>query len=107
MLVRVNGLCFPFDFYVINMDTNSVSSASSLSVLLGRPFLKTAKAVIGMDKGSLTFKHDKKFEKFCTSDTPSPTLQVVLFFKMMTNLLSWGWEMVTQQFLMDMVGDVE
>ena len=73
MLVRVNGLCFPVDFYVINMDANSTSYVSPLSVLLGRPFLKTAKAVIDVDEGSLSLRHREKNEKFFISNDSSTT----------------------------------
>lgn len=33
MLVRLNDPIFPFDFYVLKMDVNFASSASSLSML--------------------------------------------------------------------------
>ena len=54
MLVRVNGLYFPVDFYVL--DVNASSPLSNLSILLGMPFLKIAKVVIDVDKGSLQIK---------------------------------------------------
>ena len=73
MLVRVNGLCFPADFYVINMDVNSTSSASPLSMLLGRPFLKTAKVVIDVGEESLSLRHREKIEKFFISNDSSTT----------------------------------
>ena len=73
MLVRVNGLCFPTDFYVINMDVNSTSSASPLSMLLGRPLLKTAKAVIDVDEESLSLRHREKIENFFISNDSSTT----------------------------------
>ncbi|KAL0283078.1 UNVERIFIED_CONTAM: hypothetical protein Sradi_7241200, partial [Sesamum radiatum] len=46
VLVQVNELVFPADFYVINMMDNSPNSTS---ILLGRPFLKTSKTKIDVD----------------------------------------------------------
>ena len=77
MLVRVNSLCFPADFYVINMDVNSTSSDSPLSVLLGRPLIKTAKAVIDVDEGSLSLRYKEKIEKFFISNDSSTTNFVI------------------------------
>ena len=73
ILIRVNGLCFSADFYVINMDVNSTSSASPLSVLLRRPFLKIAKLVIDVDEESLSLRHREKIEKFFISNDSSTT----------------------------------
>ena len=42
VLVQVNDLIFPADFYVLRMGEES--SANSASILLGRPFLRTARA---------------------------------------------------------------
>ncbi|XP_052624877.1 uncharacterized protein LOC111898674 [Lactuca sativa] len=56
VLVQVNQLVFPADFYVIDLD-EQVSSKSTL-ILLGRPFLKTARMKIDVYAGSLTMEFD-------------------------------------------------
>lgn len=48
-LIRVNGLTFPSNFYVI--DVIAHFPPSNLFVLQGWPFLKTTKVVIDVDKG--------------------------------------------------------
>ncbi|KAK9143489.1 hypothetical protein Syun_012889 [Stephania yunnanensis] len=62
VLVRVNEFVFPADFYVVDMKEESFPNASS--VLLGRPFLKTAKTKIDVDDGSLTMEFDGEVIKF-------------------------------------------
>ncbi|KAL7598593.1 hypothetical protein Lser_V15G25870 [Lactuca serriola] len=54
VLVQVNQLVFLEDFYVIDLD-EQVSSKSSI-ILLGRPFLKTARTKIDVYAGSLTME---------------------------------------------------
>ena len=44
VLVRVNELIFPTDFYILEMEKNS--SSSKPPIILGRPFLKTARRKI-------------------------------------------------------------
>ncbi|CAL9005357.1 unnamed protein product [Prunus brigantina] len=56
VLVRVNHLIFPADFYVLEME-DSVHS-TPLPILLGRPFMKTARTNIDVFKGTLTMEFD-------------------------------------------------
>ncbi|KAL7584627.1 uncharacterized protein LOC111921322 [Lactuca sativa] len=56
VLVQVNQLIFPADFYVIDLD-EQVSSKSGI-ILLGRPFLKMARTKIDVYAGSLTMEFD-------------------------------------------------
>ncbi|KAJ9551268.1 hypothetical protein OSB04_015313 [Centaurea solstitialis] len=56
LLVQVNELVFPADFYVIDMEEDS--HPKSTSILLGRPFLKTAKTKIDVHKGTLSMEFD-------------------------------------------------
>ncbi|XP_057775475.1 uncharacterized protein LOC130994450 [Salvia miltiorrhiza] len=56
VLVKVNDLIFPVDFYIVDMD-DSASAKQSL-ILLGRPFMKTAKAKIDVDSGMLSLEFD-------------------------------------------------
>ncbi|KAL1534770.1 hypothetical protein AAHA92_30908 [Salvia divinorum] len=49
IIVKVYNFIYPVDFYVIKTGTNS---AGSSGILLGRPFLKTAKAIINVFDGT-------------------------------------------------------
>ncbi|KAA0050551.1 uncharacterized protein E5676_scaffold945G00040 [Cucumis melo var. makuwa] len=69
VLVKVGNLIFPAEFYIIEM--NNGYACTSPTILLGRPFLKTAKAKINVDKGLLNVEfgetqeeHDKFNELF-------------------------------------------
>ncbi|CAN6687759.1 unnamed protein product [Malus baccata var. baccata] len=52
VLVQVDHLVFPTDFYVLEMDESD--HAPSLPILLGRPFMKTAQTKIDVAKGLVT-----------------------------------------------------
>ncbi|KAM2157044.1 hypothetical protein ACFX1R_042662 [Malus domestica] len=52
VLVQVDHLIFPADFYVLDMEDSGHSSQSPL--LLGRPFMKTAQTKIDVAKGLVT-----------------------------------------------------
>ncbi|KAH6817707.1 hypothetical protein C2S51_001310 [Perilla frutescens var. frutescens] len=56
VLVKVNDLIFSMDFYIVDMD-DSFSAHRSL-ILLGRPFMKTVRTKIDVDKGMLSFEFD-------------------------------------------------
>ncbi|XP_027083781.1 uncharacterized protein [Coffea arabica] len=51
VLVQVNGLIFPADFYVLYMDDRSAPNPSP--IILERPFLSTAQTEIDVSKGTL------------------------------------------------------
>ncbi|GAU52014.1 hypothetical protein TSUD_418260, partial [Trifolium subterraneum] len=53
VLVRVNNLIFPADFYVLNMEEDS---STPPPLILGRPFLKTAKTKIDVHLGTLSME---------------------------------------------------
>ncbi|KAM1050646.1 hypothetical protein ACFX1Q_032342 [Malus domestica] len=52
VLVQVDHLIFPADFYVLDMEDSTHSPPSPL--LLGRPFMKTAQTKIDVGKGAVT-----------------------------------------------------
>ncbi|KAM2026281.1 hypothetical protein ACFX1T_018716 [Malus domestica] len=52
VLVQVDHLVFPADFYVLEMDESD--HTPSLPILLGRPFMKTAQTKIDVAKGLVT-----------------------------------------------------
>ncbi|XP_019155105.1 PREDICTED: uncharacterized protein LOC109151969 [Ipomoea nil] len=58
ILVQVQGLVFPADFYVVDMEKDNNNSYDSTLILLGRPFLKTTKSKIDVHDGTLTMEFD-------------------------------------------------
>ncbi|CAH9106755.1 unnamed protein product [Cuscuta epithymum] len=59
VLVEVENMVFPVDFYVLEMGNDDQTTP----ILLGRPFLKTAKTKIDVSSGSLTLEfNDQKVE---------------------------------------------
>lgn len=56
VLVQVNELIFPADFYVVDMDDDT--SPNPAHILLGRTFLKTASTMIDVHNGTLTMEFD-------------------------------------------------
>ncbi|XP_048443372.1 uncharacterized protein LOC125478796, partial [Pyrus x bretschneideri] len=67
VLVQVNHLIFPADFYVLDMEDSS--HALSLPILLGRPFMKTARTKIDVYTGTLTMEFDGDIIHFNLSET--------------------------------------
>ena len=63
VLVKVNGLIFFVDFYILYME-DSTSSINPVLILLGRSFLKITKIKIDVDNGTLTIEFDNKIAKF-------------------------------------------
>ncbi|KAK8980795.1 hypothetical protein V6N11_047926 [Hibiscus sabdariffa] len=62
VLVQVNELIFPADFYVINM--KSECTDNSPEILLGRPFLSTTNVKIEVRSGLLTLECNGEVVKF-------------------------------------------
>ncbi|XP_026451290.1 uncharacterized protein LOC113351541 [Papaver somniferum] len=56
ILVQVNEFVFPADFYVLDM--NDENSPKSTPLLLGRPFLSTARTKIDVQNETLTMEFD-------------------------------------------------
>ncbi|CAN6573110.1 unnamed protein product [Malus baccata var. baccata] len=67
VLVQVNHLIFPVDFYVLEMDKSDHSP--TLPILLGRPFMKTARTKIDVFNGTLTMEFDGEVINFNLSDS--------------------------------------
>ncbi|CAN6567591.1 unnamed protein product [Malus baccata var. baccata] len=67
VLVQVNHLIFPTDFYVLEMDESN--HAPSLPILLGRPFMKTARTKIDVFNGTLTMEFDGEVINFNLFDS--------------------------------------
>ncbi|XP_044511506.1 uncharacterized protein LOC123229651 [Mangifera indica] len=62
VLVQVNELIFPADFYVLDMEDDN--SSKSVPILLGRPFLKTSRTKIDVSEGTLTMEFDGEVIRF-------------------------------------------
>ncbi|KAM1362810.1 hypothetical protein ACFX2H_027588 [Malus domestica] len=67
VLVQVNHLIFLADFYVLDMEDSAHST--SLPILLGRPFMKTARTKIDVFKGTLTMEFDGEVINFNIYET--------------------------------------
>ncbi|XP_040932101.1 uncharacterized protein [Gossypium hirsutum] len=62
VLVKVNELIFPANFYIIDMKDENSANASN--ILLGRPFLSTAQTKIDVRSRILTMEFDGEVVKF-------------------------------------------
>ena len=69
VLIMVDDLIFPADFYVIDMGLGIPETP----IILGRPFLRTAKAKIDCYTGSLTVEVDGKKAEYLIPDGKSAT----------------------------------
>ncbi|CAN6586188.1 unnamed protein product [Malus baccata var. baccata] len=67
VLVQVDHLVFPADFYVLEMDESD--HAPSLPILLGRPFMKTARTKIDVYSGTLSMEFDGEVVNFNLFDS--------------------------------------
>ncbi|CAN6560156.1 unnamed protein product [Malus baccata var. baccata] len=67
VLVQVNHLIFSANFYVLEMDESDHSPI--LPILLGRPFMKTARTKIDVFNGTLTMEFDGEVINFNLSDS--------------------------------------
>ncbi|CAN6570933.1 unnamed protein product [Malus baccata var. baccata] len=67
VLVQVDQLVFPADFYVLEMDESA--HAPSLPILLGRPFMKMARTKIDVYSGTLSMEFDGEVVNFNLSDS--------------------------------------
>ncbi|CAN6579328.1 unnamed protein product [Malus baccata var. baccata] len=66
-VVKVDHLVFAADFYVLEMDESD--HALSLPILLGRPFMKTARTKIDVYSGTLSMEFDGEVVNFNLSDS--------------------------------------
>ena len=62
VLVQVNDLVFLANFYILDMENEA--SYKPTPTLLGRPFLKTARAMINVYEGLVTMEFDGEVIKF-------------------------------------------
>jgi len=62
VLVRIGELIFPADFYILDMEEGF--SRGSAPIILGRPFLKTARTKIDVHAGTLSMEFDDIVVRF-------------------------------------------
>ena len=62
VLVQVNELIFPTDFYVLEMENNT--SPNAIPILLGQPFFKTDRTKIDVHARSFTMEFDREKIRF-------------------------------------------
>ncbi|CAN6679387.1 unnamed protein product [Malus baccata var. baccata] len=74
VLVQVDHLIFPADFYVLDMEDSTHSQPSPL--LLGRPFMKTAQTKIDVAKGAVTMTFGGDMINFKISESVENTNDV-------------------------------
>ncbi|CAN6554945.1 unnamed protein product [Malus baccata var. baccata] len=74
VLVQVDHLIFPADFYVLDMKDSTHSPPSPL--LLGRPFMKTAQTKIDVAKGAVTMAFGGDMINFKISESVENTNDV-------------------------------
>jgi hypothetical protein len=53
VLVKIDSLVIPCDFYILDMEHNSCNSSNNTPILFGRPFLKTVNTKIDCGKDTL------------------------------------------------------
>ncbi|KAK5773318.1 hypothetical protein PVK06_049624 [Gossypium arboreum] len=75
VLVKVNELIFPADFYVIKMEDDNTAGSSDL--LLGRPFLSTASTKIDVRSSTLTMEFNGEIVKFNVYDAISHSSEIL------------------------------
>jgi len=63
VLVKIDSLFIPCDFYILDMEQDSCDSSNSTPILFGRPFLKTINTKIHCGKDTLSMEvGDEKLE---------------------------------------------
>ena len=70
MLVKVEGLYIPADFIIL--DTGKDEDES---IILGRPFLATVRAVINLDRGELVLQLNEDYLVFKAQDSSSVNME--------------------------------
>ncbi|RDX72685.1 hypothetical protein CR513_47787, partial [Mucuna pruriens] len=71
VLVQVNELIFPADFYVLDMEDETPGKESTL--ILGRPFLMTARTKIDVHAGTLSMEFGDTLVQFNIFEAMHPT----------------------------------
>ncbi|XP_061363074.1 uncharacterized protein LOC133306725, partial [Gastrolobium bilobum] len=67
VLVRVNNLIFPADFYILEMESETATNRSP--IILGRPFMRTARTKIDVHSGTLSMEFGDSILHFSIFDS--------------------------------------
>ena len=67
VLVSVKELIFPVDFYILDMEAESLSSGAL--IIFDRPFLMTAKMVMNVHAGTHSIEFGEQVARFSIFDT--------------------------------------
>ena len=78
VLVKVNDLIFPADFYVI--DTDDENALNPALLILGRPFMSTTRTKIDVHEGTLSLEFDGEIVTFNIFDAMMYPDDLNLFF---------------------------
>nr|XP_025679445.1 uncharacterized protein LOC112779413 [Arachis hypogaea] len=78
VIVNIQGLLFPADFHTL--ETPSIDSTKPSSILLGRPFLKTAHFKLDAHSGVYSFESDGKLVKFTLEESDKPIRGAYIVF---------------------------
>ncbi|XP_016164773.1 uncharacterized protein LOC107607318 [Arachis ipaensis] len=78
VLVNIQGLLFSVDFHIL--ETLPIDSNKPSSILLGRPFLKTARFKLDAHSGVYSFESDGKLVKFTLEESSKPVLEAYSIF---------------------------
>ncbi|XP_015939654.1 uncharacterized protein LOC107465173 [Arachis duranensis] len=78
VIVNIQGLLFPVDFHIL--ETPPIDSNKPSSILLGRPFLKTARFKLNAHLGVYSFESDGKLVKFTLEESHKPILEAYSIF---------------------------
>ncbi|XP_057755826.1 uncharacterized protein LOC130975009 [Arachis stenosperma] len=70
VIVNIQGLNFPADFHIL--ETPPIDSTKPSSILLGRPFLKTARFKLDAHSGVYSLESDGKLVKFTLEVSDKP-----------------------------------
>jgi hypothetical protein len=60
VLVKIDSLVIPCDFYILDMEHDSCDSSNNTPILFGRPFLKTVNTKIDCGKDTLSIEVEVK-----------------------------------------------
>ncbi|XP_025652726.1 uncharacterized protein [Arachis hypogaea] len=78
VLVNIQGLLFPVDFYIL--ETPPIDSNKPSSILVGRTFLKTARFKLDAHSGVYSFEADGKLLKLTLEESNKPVLEAYSIF---------------------------
>ncbi|KAL4391075.1 hypothetical protein AHAS_Ahas03G0208800 [Arachis hypogaea] len=73
VLADIQGLLFPVDFHIL--ETPPINSDKPSSILLGIPFLKTARFKLDAHLGVYSFEADDKVVEFTLEESNKPILE--------------------------------